>query len=98
MTPATEEHLAVVSAQLRRAVRDFLGIAARTLYGTPAVVATAPRLADRHPAPTFDYLTNPALAAGPGGNRNGDLALSEAAEAESPVRAAIGEWPAPAAQ
>ena len=172
MTPATDADLAVVTAQLGRPVRDVLGIAARTLDGTPAVVSTAPRLADGTPFPTFYYLTHPvlvaavsrleadgrmrewsalveqpdgpwaeqyaaahaayladreaagevpeiagfsaggmptrvkclhalaghALAAGPGVNPIGDLALSEAAAAEAPVRAAIGRWPAPAAQ
>lgn len=169
MTPATEEDLATVSAQLGRPVRDVLGIAARTLDGTPAVVSTAPRLADGTPFPTFYYLTHPALvaavsrleaeglmrewsplveadgpyaeqyaaahrayladraaageveevagisaggmpvrikclhalaghalAAGPGVNPIGDLALSEAAAAEPAVRALVGPWPAPA--
>jgi uncharacterized protein len=171
VTPATDSDLAVMSAQLGRPVRDVLGIAARTLDGTPAVVATAPRLADGTPFPTFYYLTHPALvaavsrleaegrmrewtelvepdgpfatqyaaahaayladraaagevpevagvsaggmptrvkclhalaghalAAGPGVNPIGDLALSEAAAAEPAVRALVGPWPAPAAQ
>lgn len=169
MTPATDEDLATMTAQLGRPVRDVVGVAARTLDGTPAVVSTAPRLADGTPFPTFYYLTHPtlvaavsrleaeglmrewsdlvagdgpyaasfaaahaayladreavgavpelagisaggmpvrvkclhalaghALAAGPGVNPIGDLALSEAAKAEPPVRALIGEWPPPA--
>lgn len=169
MTPASDADLATVTAQLGRPVRDVVGIAARTLDGTPAVVSTAPRLADGTPFPTFYYLTHPslvaaisrleaegrmrewgplveaggplapqyvdahaayladrltagevqevagisaggmpnrvkclhalaghALAAGPGVNPIGDLALSEAAAAEPVVRALIGPWPAPA--
>ena len=169
MTPATEADLATMSAQLGRPVRDVLGVAARTLDGTPAVVSTAPRLADGTPFPTFYYLTHPvlvaavsrleaegrmrewsdlvapdgafaeqyarahaayladrtaagdvpelegtsaggmptrvkclhalaghALAAGPGVNPIGDLALSEAAAAEPAVRRLVGPWPAPA--
>ena len=171
MTPATDADLDTVSAQLGRRVRDVVGIAARTLDGTPAVVSTAPRLADGTPFPTFYYLTHPALvaavsrleadgrmrewsplvepdgpfaaqyadahaayladrlaageveevagisaggmpsrvkclhalaghalAAGPGVNPIGDLALSEAATAEPVVRALVGPWPAPAPQ
>lgn len=40
-------------------------------------------------------LAGHALAAGPGVNPIGDLALSEAATAESLVRTLIGQWPAP---
>jgi hypothetical protein len=171
MTPATAADLATVTAQLGRPVRDVLGIAARTLDGTPAVVSTAPRLADGTPFPTFYYLTHPALvaavsrleadgrmrewsaliepdgpfaeqyaaahgsyladrtaagevpeidgfsaggmptrvkclhalaghalAAGPGVNPVGDLALAAAAEAEPVVAALVGRWPAPAAR
>ncbi len=41
-------------------------------------------------------LAGHALAAGPGVNPIGDLALSEAAAAEPVVRALVGPWPAPA--
>lgn len=168
MTPASDADLQIVSEQLGRPVRDVVGIAARTLDGTPAVVSTAPRLADGTPFPTFYYLTHPALvaavsrleaegvmrdwsalvvpdaplmegfraahaayladraaagdvpeiagisaggmpvrvkclhalaghalAAGPGVNPIGDLALARVAEAESSVAALIGRWPAP---
>ena len=171
MTPATEADLTTMSEQLGRPVRDVVGVAARTLDGTPAVVSTAPRLADGTPFPTFYYLTHPtlvaaisrlegegvmrewtalvepdgpfaeqyaaahaayladraaagevpeiagisaggmpvrvkclhalaghALAAGPGVNPVGDLALAEAAAAEPSVAALVGPWPAPAAQ
>ena len=169
MTPATEADLAVMTEQLGRPVRDVVGVAARTRDGVPAVVSTAPRLADGTPFPTFYYLTHPvlvaavsrleadgrmrewtalvepdgpfaaeyaaahaayladraaagevpeiagisaggmptrvkclhalaghALAAGPGVNPIGDLALAEAAAAEPAVAALVGEWPAPA--
>jgi hypothetical protein len=165
MTAPTEADLAAVSAQLGRPARDVLAIAARTRDGEPAVVATAPRLADGTPFPTFYYLTHPvlvaamsrleadgrmreltarlesdadlaaayerahrayladrdaagdvpelagvsaggmptrvkclhalaahALAAGPGVNPIGDLALAEAAGAEPAVAGAVGPW------
>lgn len=60
---ATESDLRVVTEQLGRPVRDVVGIAARTRDGAPAVVATAPRLADGTPFPTFYYLTHPVLVA-----------------------------------
>lgn len=161
--------LDAVSVQLGRPARDVLAIAARTRDGDPAVVATAPRLADGTPFPTFYYLTHPtlvaaisrleadgrmrewgplvapggaladahraahaaylvdraaagdvpeiagtsaggmparvkclhalaahALAAGPGVNPVGDLALAAAAGAEPPVAALVGRWPGPA--
>lgn len=168
MTPASALDLATVEAQLGRPARDVVGIAARTMDGAPAVVATAPRLGDGTPFPTFYYLTHPvlvaavsrleaegrmrewaalvepegplaaqyaaahtayladratagdvpevagvsaggmptrvkclhalaghALAAGPGTNPVGDLALAEAAAAEPAVSALVGSWPAP---
>jgi hypothetical protein len=63
MTAPTEADLAAVSQQLGRPARDVLAIAARTRDGEPAVVATAPRLADGTPFPTFYYLTHPLLVA-----------------------------------
>jgi hypothetical protein len=168
VSPATDADLATMTAQLGRPVRDVVGVAARTLDGTPAVVSTRPRLADGTPFPTFYYLTHPvlvaavsrleaegvmrewsvlvapdgpfaeqyaaaheayladrtavaevpeldgtsaggmpvrvkclhalaghALAAGPGVNPIGDLALAEASTAEPEVRALVGSWPAP---
>ena len=53
----------MVSAQLGREARGVVGIAARCVCGNPTVVATAPRLADGSPFPTFYYLTHPAAAA-----------------------------------
>ncbi|MCU1472415.1 DUF501 domain-containing protein [Amnibacterium sp.] len=63
MSPPTEADLAAVSAQLGRPARDVLAIAARSRDGEPAVVSTAPRLADGTPFPTFYYLTHPLLVA-----------------------------------
>lgn len=71
-TPADRAHppgaptpadLAVVEQQLGRPPRDVLAVAARTADGAPAVVATAPRLVDGTPFPTFYYLTHPVLVA-----------------------------------
>ncbi|WP_334146719.1 DUF501 domain-containing protein [Microbacterium sp.] len=59
----TSAELAVVSAQLGRPVRGVVGIAARCACGNPTVVATAPRLPDGTPFPTFYYLTHPAATA-----------------------------------
>lgn len=41
----------------------MLGIAARCACGNPTVVATAPRLPDGTPFPTFYYLTHPGATA-----------------------------------
>ncbi|MGB3733013.1 DUF501 domain-containing protein [Microbacterium sp.] len=61
-TPTAAE-IAVVSDQLGRAARGVVGIAARCVCGNPTVVATAPRLDDGSPFPTFYYLTHPAATA-----------------------------------
>ena len=53
-----------VTAQLGRTARGVVGIAARARDGAPTVVATAPRLDDGTPFPTFYYLTHPELVAG----------------------------------
>jgi uncharacterized protein len=58
--PASEQDIAVVSAQLGRPARDVVGIAARCVCGAPTVVATAPRLANGTPFPTLYYLSHPA--------------------------------------
>ncbi|MFT4258853.1 DUF501 domain-containing protein [Microbacterium sp.] len=59
----TPAELAVLSAQLGRTVRGVVGIAARCACGNPTVVATAPRLPDGTPFPTFYYLSHPAATA-----------------------------------
>lgn len=61
--PVSTEDIAIVSAQLGRPARDVIGIPARCVCGAPTVVATAPRLADGTPFPTFYYLTHPAATA-----------------------------------
>ncbi|MFV0435278.1 MAG: DUF501 domain-containing protein [Leucobacter sp.] len=57
--PPTEADTAAVSEQLGREARGVVGIAARAADGSPAVVATAPRLPDGSPFPTFYYLCHP---------------------------------------
>lgn len=61
--PPTAAEIAVVSDQLGRPARGVVGIAARCVCGNPTVVATAPRLHDGTPFPTFYYLTHPAATA-----------------------------------
>ncbi|WP_191621887.1 DUF501 domain-containing protein [Microbacterium caowuchunii] len=61
--PVTDAELAVLQAQLGRPARGVIGIAARCACGNPTVVATAPRLDDGTPFPTFFYLTHPAATA-----------------------------------
>ncbi|HET8926951.1 MAG TPA: DUF501 domain-containing protein [Microbacterium sp.] len=58
--PVDAADLAVVRDQLGRAPRGVVGIASRCACGNPVVVATAPRLPDGTPFPTFYYLTHPA--------------------------------------
>jgi hypothetical protein len=61
--PATDADLAVMRQQLGRPARGVVGIAARCACGNPTVAATAPRLPDGTPFPTFYYLTHPAATA-----------------------------------
>lgn len=56
----TDAELDVLRGQLGRPARGVVGIAARCVCGNPTVVATAPRLDDGTPFPTFYYLTHPA--------------------------------------
>ncbi|WP_053353507.1 MULTISPECIES: DUF501 domain-containing protein [Leucobacter] len=58
-TAPTDADIAAVSEQLGREARGVIGIAARAADGSPAVVATAPRLPDGSPFPTFYYLCHP---------------------------------------
>jgi hypothetical protein len=60
--PLSESDLAVIQEQLARVPRDLLGVAHRCRCGNPDVVATAPRLSDGSPFPTFYYLTCPVAA------------------------------------
>lgn len=61
--PPTAADIAAVSEQLGREARGVVGIAARAADGSPAVVATAPRLPDGSPFPTFYYLCHPEAVA-----------------------------------
>ena len=61
--PPTAADIAAVSEQLGREARGVIGIAARASDGSPAVVATAPRLPDGSPFPTFYYLCHPEAVA-----------------------------------
>lgn len=62
-TEPTAQDVAAVSEQLGREARGVIGIAARTADGSPAVVATSPRLPDGSPFPTFYYLCHPEIVA-----------------------------------
>jgi hypothetical protein len=59
LAPLTDADLAAVGGQLGRSPRDLVGVAHRCPCGLPDVVATAPRLSDGTPFPTFYYLTCP---------------------------------------
>lgn len=59
----TSADIAMVSEQLGREARGVVGIAARAADGSPAVVATSPRLDDGSPFPTFYYLCHPEAVA-----------------------------------
>lgn len=59
----TAADILAVSEQLGREARGVIGIAARAKDGSPAVVATAPRLPDGSPFPTFYYLCHPEAVA-----------------------------------
>lgn len=61
--PVLDSEIRVVSSQLGREARGIVGIAARCVCGNPTVVATAPRLPQGTPFPTFYYLTHPAAMA-----------------------------------
>ena len=61
--PVSDADLAVLREQLGRPARGVIGIAARCVCGNPTVAATAPRLPDGTPFPTFYYLTHPAATA-----------------------------------
>lgn len=62
-TEPTAADIAAVSEQLGREARGVVGIAARAADGSPTVVATAPRLPDGSPFPTFYYLCHPEAVA-----------------------------------
>lgn len=62
--PVTPADLDALAAQLGRAPRGVVAIAARCVCGRPTVVRTAPRLDDGTPFPTCYYLTHPAAVKG----------------------------------
>ncbi|MGI8576903.1 MAG: DUF501 domain-containing protein [Nocardioidaceae bacterium] len=63
MSALTNVDVRAVRAQLGRPPRDAVRVAHRCPCGNPDVVATAPRLADGTPFPTFYYLTCPRAVA-----------------------------------
>ncbi|MBE6474491.1 MAG: DUF501 domain-containing protein [Actinomyces succiniciruminis] len=60
----SEADLETLRAQLGRAPRGVVDVAARCVCGRPTVVRTAPRLPDGSPFPTMYYLTHPAAVRG----------------------------------
>jgi hypothetical protein len=82
-TAADEE---AVLAQLGRRPRDVVGVAHRCQCGLPDVVATAPRLSDGSPFPTFYYLTCPVAAS--------LIGTLEASNVMSEMAARLAEEPA----
>ena len=82
--PVSETDLAVLRTQLGRPARGVVGIAARCVCGNPTVAATAPRLEDGTPFPTFYYLTHPAATAAMSGLEATQVmrSLSEELEAD----------------
>ena len=62
MSTVTTADRDAIEAQLGRAPRGMLAVAARCPAGHPNVVQTAPRLPDGTPFPTMFYLTCPRLA------------------------------------
>ena len=83
--PFAADHAAAHAAYLadRAAAGEVPEIAGISAGGMPTRVKCLHALAGH------------ALAAGPGVNPIGDLALATAAAAEAPVRALVGPWPAP---
>ena len=82
--------LEAIREQLGREPRDLVRIAHRCPCGNPDVVATAPRLADGSPFPTFYYLTCPLAASAIGTLEASGLMADMTArlEADADVRAA----------
>lgn len=55
----TDRDIEMITEFLGRPARGVVGVAARNRKGEPLVVATAPRLDDGTPFPTFYYLCHP---------------------------------------
>lgn len=85
-----ESDRAVVAAQLGRDPRGMRAVVARCADGHPAVVQTAPRLADGTPFPTLYYLTCPRLCALVGTLESGGLMreMTERLDADPELAAA----------
>ena len=84
--PITEASAADISSlekQLKREMRDVVGIGARCVCGNPIVVVTKPRLSDGSPFPTFYYLSLPAATAA--------LSTLEASGFMAELQARLGE-------
>jgi uncharacterized protein len=62
LDPLSDADVVAVGEQLGRPPRDSVGVGHRCPCGLPDVVATAPRLSDGTPFPTFYYLTCPRAA------------------------------------
>jgi len=62
LEPLSPTDVTAVHAQLGRLPRDVVGVAHRCPCGNPDVIATAPRLSDGTPFPTFYYVTCPRAA------------------------------------
>jgi hypothetical protein len=79
-----------VAEQLGRPARDVVGVGHRCPCGLPDVVATAPRLADGTPFPTFYYLTCPRAASSIGTLEASGLMreMTERLEADADLAAA----------
>lgn len=86
--PVSDADLWTLRQQLGREPRGVLGIAARCVCGNPTVVATAPRLPDGTPFPTFYYLTHPAATAAMSALEAGQVMPELAAELDDPDVAA----------
>src|SRR4051794_40778840 len=88
--PLSAADLAAVAEQLGREPRDIVGVGHRCSCGLPDVVATAPRLADGTPFPTFYYLTCPRAASAVGTlEASGTMrAMSDRLDADAELAAA----------
>ena len=78
----------MLAEQLGRPARDVVGVAARCVCGNPTVAATAPRLGDGTPFPTFYYLTHPRATAAMSALEAAHAMPELAAELEDPEVAA----------
>jgi len=85
ITEASAADILSLEKQLKREMRDVVGIGARCVCGNPIVVVTKPRLSDGSPFPTFYYLSLPAATAA--------LSTLEASGFMAELQARLGEEP-----